>query len=585
MALNLAQLQAQDEAWGKQYDAQQEQQAETQKPNAAQVLPSSVFHWMNGSGLGRATLSGIDSAVATADSMYDTPGMRKARDVVAGGITGAVNTADAVRSGVSSAVDNARATFGGNPQDQAVDDAISNDSSAAADRMRDLESPLKTPSPIWDHAKNAVLDFRDAVAVQDPTLADNLVQGAGQLAIPFMGYSRLLSGVSGLANAVMAGALTDSTALAPHDNRVADMLALGRQTEGKFGEVLRTLAPDGSALNAYINFLTDRTNETEAEGRFKNVLDGLGANLIMTPLLHSVGVVLKQGQGALRYLAENGVRNTLSDLAPPLKVGASAQEGKIVFHGTNAPPFPEFDPNRIGSGEGNDTFGHGGYFGEDEQTGRYYQDMLARRSGVTGAAVQDARRIVEQTGSAAEAYRNVTDDLASERDPALRSRLRQMADLIKSGNYTRGGGRLVEADVPDQHFDKMLDWDAPISEQPHLQQVFSEMKLGVKPEANGGYRLMINGQPARRFADATAARETAHTLSALQLGEDVNGGVVYTRLADALGSKKAASEFLSDHGIVGNKYFDQVSRGTGKGTRNIVLFPRFLKDAKIVGEK
>src|SRR6185437_6928239 len=90
--------------------------------------------------------------------------------------------------------------------------------------------PAPPSSPVWDHAKAAILDFRDAVAVQDPNMVDNVVQGVAQLGVPFAGYSRALAGVHGLANAIISGALTDATALGPHDMRMADLIALGRHT-------------------------------------------------------------------------------------------------------------------------------------------------------------------------------------------------------------------------------------------------------------------------------------------------------------------------------------------------------------------
>jgi hypothetical protein len=96
--------------------------------------------------------------------------------------------------------------------------------------------------------------------------------------------------------------------------RMADLLAVGRTTEGKLGDALRALGPHG--LNAYVNYLTSRKSETEAQGRFKNVLDGLGVNAVSIPLLHAAAVTLKQGQRALRAAADMGGRQ-FTDFAPP----------------------------------------------------------------------------------------------------------------------------------------------------------------------------------------------------------------------------------------------------------------------------
>ena len=299
----------QEAAFAKQYDEQQAQKAQ----ETAQAGQPQTFLQKWTAPVGRVTTQILDNAVSGAQLIYDTPGMKKARDVAAGAITGATNIADSVLSHTAGAMAGAA--------DQ--EDSMAGQKAQAEAGVRDADK-AKFGEPIWDHAKSQILDFRDAVQVQDPTLADSLTQGVAQLAIPFAGYSRALSGLHWVAQAAAAGALTDATALGPHDARMADLVALGRHTEGKFGEVLRTLAPDGSALNAYINYLHDRTNETEAEGRFKNVLDGFGVNLVATPLLHSVGMLLKQGTAGLRYMVDNGVPSSGGLVPPQMQRGGPA---------------------------------------------------------------------------------------------------------------------------------------------------------------------------------------------------------------------------------------------------------------------
>ncbi len=246
--------------------------------------------------IGRVTTSLLDRAIGASDSI-NVMREHAAHDIGAGVATAVANTGDAIGSAVTSS---------GKGLAAAEDPAHADDAQ---------EGSLPT-SPIWDHAKGAILDFRDAVAVKDPTLADNLLQSGAQLAVPFTGYSRALAGVHGFAKIAAAGAITDATALGPHDPRMADLIALGRHVEGKLGDTLRALAPDGSAVNAYINYLGDRTNETEAEGRFKNVLDGFGANAILTPLLHAAASGLKWGTAGLRYAVGKGV-GAASDMVPP----------------------------------------------------------------------------------------------------------------------------------------------------------------------------------------------------------------------------------------------------------------------------
>lgn len=525
--------QAEQAAFSQQYDAQQAQQ-KAQESTAAEP-PSLLQRW--GAPVVHATMSVLDSAMSEAEQ-WGTAAKRVGQDVAAGTATAAANTMDAVKAA-------------GSPDDPG--------------------DPANAPSPIWDHAKGAILDFRDAVAVKDPNIIDGLTQSVAQLAIPFMGYSRVLSGLHGIASIVAAGAATDSTALGPHDMRMADMMALGRHTEGKFGDALRTLAPDGSALNAYITYLGDRTNETEAEGRWKNVLDGFGVNMIATPLLAVAGTVLKQGTAGLRYAAENGVRNTVSDLfaAGPVAGSPESQAGKIVFHGT-ASDFDQFSDHAIGTGEGNQTFGHGHYFAESPETAGTYQQMAARRGGAAGVLMDSAAAAVKKAGGRAQAYTQISKDLSQEKDPAVRADLQKQMQLIRSGNYDRGSGKLLHVDIPDEHIDNMIHWDKPISEQPNLQKALGNLDVKVVPE-DGKFRVTVNGKNGPLYLDRHAALSDTDLLRGEGAGE-VNAGVVYDQLTGALGGQKAASQFLSRRGVTGIKYLDQGSRDAGKGTHNLVLF-------------
>lgn len=288
------------------------------------------------------TTSYLDDIVNFADSVAHDGGWGEAatrvgRDAAAGVADAAVNTGDAVVGAVQDEVKGLTS-----PREAALEA----EDPAMANRMKFLGE--NAPPSIWEHAKNAILDFRDAVAVKDPNVVDRLAQTTAQLALPFAGYSKLLEGLqlstlgfdtaegisatqgfgSYLAKTalndagkfaqkvVLPGAATDATALAPHAPRFADMIALGKQTDHKFVTALNTLDPTGGGVNAYINYLTDRSDESEAEGRFKNVLDGLAVNSIATPLFAAVGSVLKQGGAGLRYLIGNGMASA-NDLRRP----------------------------------------------------------------------------------------------------------------------------------------------------------------------------------------------------------------------------------------------------------------------------
>lgn len=522
-----------------------------------QPQPSFLQKWVTGP-MGRVTTSMVDSAVGAADSYFNSDAGHKARDVVAGAMTGATNIADTGLSAVKNMPDT------GNPL------------ATVAKQAANLTSP------IWDHARGAILDFRDAVAVHDPTLADNLVQAGAQLAIPFAGYSRALAGVHGFANMVLSGVATDASALGPHDPRMADLIALGRHTEGKLGEALRAMSPDGSAQNAYVNYLTAghagatpeqrAQEESEAEGRFRNVLDGFGANLIMTPLLHAAASGLKWGTAGLRYAVENGV-GSAGDLMP------TNQRGQVVFHGTGR-DFDEFDSSKIGTGEGNQAFGHGLYFAENPETAGHYQQMLSRRSFAPDSPMGVAMAAVQKAGNSRDAYSVLKAQADKTGDSYARAGLTKAMDLIKAGN-ANPRGKLMSVDIPDEHIANMIDWDKPISEQPSLQKAFKDLDVKVEPGPNRDFQITVGGKPGPRYM----TKQAAEAESALLRGEghDQEAGMGYRQLSEALRGDKAASEYLGSKGIPGIRFLDQGSRDTGKGTRNLVLFD--AKHAKIVGKE
>jgi hypothetical protein len=537
-----------DQAWSEQYD-QQQLEKDAQPPQTHSDVVDAIHNETGGAGkklslfqqfgnlTGRVTTNILDGVISAADSMYDSEPVKKARDVVAGGIEGATNVADTVIR--------------------------------AADGTPIPGTKDVVASPIWDHAKQEIMNFRDSVAVQDPTLADNLVQGVGQLALPFAGYSRAVGALHGLSNVLAAGVLTDATALEPHASRLADMVSLGKQTEGKYGEVLRDLAPDGSALNAYINYLGDRSNESEAEGRFKNVLDGLGANLIATPLLHTVGMVLKQGGEGLRYAMENGVAST--DRLMPAN-----QDGQIGWHGTphEIDPATGFDDSKIGTGEGNQVYGYGHYIAQNPKTANFYASNLTMRSDTAASTEMKVAkmRLNDANGDKQSAYAALIDQAAKATDPATKARYEKAASFIKNGGVDSGYGNVYKVDIPDAKIDAMLDHDKLLKDQPEVLKKIPEPEqeqikqyIENADEHYTNYKGDLGDLTGQQLR---VALERMHANGEFDTGE--KGFGMYDAPMDT-------SRYLAERGIPGIKYLDGGSRGSS--TRNFVLFNG--KDAAI----
>lgn len=182
---------------------------------------------------------------------------------------------------------------------------------AAGIDLNNLPVVDSTQPNMFDEAHKSVLDFRNELASGSKT-SDEITQVLAQLVIPFVGWSKLLrvGEAASLAGTIGRSLAAESAAVAhsfgPHSGRIADLLVLGRHTEGKFGELLQTIAPDGSGLNSYINWAasinpdgSQKADEGDFEGYFKNVLDNAGLSVAASGLIAATAKTLKYGRRLL----------------------------------------------------------------------------------------------------------------------------------------------------------------------------------------------------------------------------------------------------------------------------------------------
>ena len=220
------------------------------------------------------------------------------KNIGVGVIDAAVNTADMVGKLNNTIAD--KAGIPETPEDNVVDEA-------------------------YLAARQHVLNFRDEMATNSNT-SDEITQALAQYTIPWLGFMKVM-GIAGkaplaakAAGVVTADALTAFSVYKPHDTRFADVLALAKHTEGKLGAAMNTIAPDGSLLNAYIDYMTDRSTEGEWEGRVKNVTDNFVLSVAGAGVIAAGGATLKAAFKTAKYAAHNVG-------AGP--VGLSAQRGSL----------------------------------------------------------------------------------------------------------------------------------------------------------------------------------------------------------------------------------------------------------------
>jgi len=277
----------------------------------------------------------------------------------------------------------------------------------------------------------------------------------------------------------------------------------------------------------------------------------------------------------------------VGSLLVPKPVGPAL--GMNVFHGTPhkfapEPDFPQGRPrmDKMGTGEGAQAYGPGFYSAEAEKVGRGYQEdltKLKRRQSLNGqllptSGTYDAAKVAKDFNipeSDAAYIEGIVKHLdnsvregdidsfivdrksqldfypESDADPemdellkAIRSTYEQeirvatkYKDAIKPST-----GNLYKFDIPDADAAKLLDYDAPISQQPKVVRDAID-RLGFMPD-----------NP-----------------------EKTAGGDVWFKMRQQLGEDEAATA-MREAGVPGLRYKDAGSRGTdsGDGTRNFVVW-------------
>jgi hypothetical protein len=250
-------------------------------------------------------------------------------------------------------------------------------------------------------------------------------------------------------------------------------------------------------------------------------------------------------------------------LGQSLQRQGALDEAMVTHHGSPH-KFDALDPTKIGTGEGAQAYGHGLYVAENPKVAGQYK---ADRSGVgrymaDGTTTdhppvkiaQDAIDIAGSKETAINDLERVLKANSHSKNPAQKIADKEVEDaiaMIRNGEVVPSGN-LYEIDVPDEDIAKMLDWDAPLSEQPEsVREALG--KIGVGDAKTGG---------------------EAYQQIAMKEATDRNWPTE--------GAKKYATEALQNLGIPGIKYYDGGSRSAGEGTRNMVLFDELARRAKVL---
>jgi hypothetical protein len=305
--------------------------------------------------------------------------------------------------------------------------------------------------------------------------------------------------------------------------------------------------------------------------------DVLGEDGLLLPTLGNAGV------GLMEIAQMGAIPKSL------LGMGAMVK----AYHGTPH-KVDKFRMDKIGTGEGEQAYGHGLYFAENPDVARQYKETLTRISPdsdsrvvlrVDGKEIDTMSLPDDPINKRLNDYINawdddlnlsskdididdVLDDVAfdmkqelsnrwsTDEDKSFAESILKRIDEMRGKDITLGiddTGNLYNVDIDVNHED-LLDWDAPLSEQPEILKKLR--KLSDDPNTP------LTGDFAGQLRDSLQSFELNNTR-----GETV---------VHLLGGDAEASRVLREAGIPGIRYLDAGSRGSKEGTRNLVMFDEDL---------
>ncbi len=225
-----------------------------------------------------------------------------------------------------------------------------------------------------------------------------------------------------------------------------------------------------------------------------------------------------------------------------------------VYHGSPH-RFEEFDASKIGTGEGQQAYGHGIYVAEQKDVADMYRRALTPHKVSDDDAQSLASYAMRQRHDSQSAIDWLNKQKAAyktEQSPETLAQYDAAIKVLQGGNVEKVGN-LYTADLPDEMVDRMLDYDKPLKDQP------------------AAYQAIRSTIPADVVKDFDANVE-----------KGITGGNAYSNWVWGGKTPAGRSEKLRQLGIVGMKYADAGSRGQGGGTRNFVVFPGEEKKIKIL---
>jgi hypothetical protein len=223
-----------------------------------------------------------------------------------------------------------------------------------------------------------------------------------------------------------------------------------------------------------------------------------------------------------------------------------------AYHGSPY-QFEKFDNNKIGTGEGNQSFGYGLYVAGAKAVAEDYAHRL-RKLQYDGKDIQEntpryiaAELLFYEQGDKQSAFEGAASYGADKE--AIRKELRKM-DFKKISDT----GHLYESEIPGD--DELLDWD--------------KKQLDIKEN----YKLAEKLAAVRRSArlEGLSLDNIDLGLSGQEIYDDITSAYMEEKGLARNKAKEQVSALLSKNGIKGIRYLDGSRRANGEGAYNYVIF-------------
>lgn len=252
----------------------------------------------------------------------------------------------------------------------------------------------------------------------------------------------------------------------------------------------------------------------------------------------------------------------------------AGREGIEAWHGSPYRGIEKFDLSKVGTGMGQQAYGHGLYFAENPIVAKSYRNVKGfqidgepvERSSAYGAK-ELAAAALDRYSNKAEAINWIGQNFSFKGPEA-----KKIIQSAKSWGPDNGALYRTRLEVDP---DEMLDWAKPLAQQPKVMGRLDPEAMGLRmSELPSGYRAFVNAQNqplGQMQRGGTADSFLDRWMGSLKNAD--SGEQAYR----ALSNRSASSAALKAAGVPGIKYRDG-------SRRNYVMFdPERIKILEMLG--